>query len=565
MKIFNNIKKLKLSSIANLKLSALINMGLFVAIATAVIIGVLSMSNLNKMANELKSIATQSTTVSDNLEKVSTGSEAAANDAENLQSAMTNKLLKELRTNAADMEVLQETFESIVSNLNTLIKSEEEDSAILLLELEEIYERVRKESLPSVRNIVAEIKHSAEEGKQMARVAGNLQKKLQSFQILSKEGFSVSGKITRDSHESSKDAQWAIKFMLVVLVILISVTVIIAIFTNISITRPIKQVNSRVKDIAEGEGDLTKRLDDSSGNELGELSHWFNVFIGKLQSLIRNVNTTTSSIAVDTKQLSVVAKKSEESINQQRREIESVATAINQMSATIQEMSRNAAQAAEAATQADESAVKGKDVVSDAIKAINSLASEVEKTASVIRELETDSENVASVLDVIRGIAEQTNLLALNAAIEAARAGEQGRGFAVVADEVRTLANRTQQSTEEIREIIERLQAGAKTAVQVMEQGQEQAHMSVDRAARAGESLEEIVNAVATIHTMNTQIASAVEEQSAVSEEMNRNITNINQLSEETAGGAQQTAANSEDLAKLAEQLKTSMAQFKVN
>jgi len=191
------------------------------------------------------------------------------------------------------------------------------------------------------------------------------------------------------------------------------------------------------------------------------------------------------------------------------------------------------------------------------------LASEVENAADVIDKLRQDSENIGTVLDVIKGIAEQTNLLALNAAIEAARAGEQGRGFAVVADEVRTLASRTQESTQEIQEMIERLQSRSSDAVNVMEQGRSRAEKTVDQAAMAGDSLDAITNSVASINEMNTLIAAASEEQSSVSEEINRNVVNINSLADDSVQGAQQTTSESEALAALAQRLQDLVSQFK--
>jgi methyl-accepting chemotaxis protein len=241
-----------------------------------------------------------------------------------------------------------------------------------------------------------------------------------------------------------------------------------------------------------------------------------------------------------------------------------VATAINQMSAKVQEVARNAVEAASAAQQADQTFNEGKLVVDRVIGAIGDLSNEVEKASGVIKQLETESNNIGSVLDVIKSIAEQTNLLALNAAIEAARAGEQGRGFAVVADEVRTLAGRTQSSTQEIEEMISKLQAGTSNAVKVMDQGMSMSRVGVDQAALAGEALQTINTAVEHISVMNSQIASAAEEQSSVTEEINRSIISINQVADQTSSGAQQTAAASDDLAKLTEQLKGLVDHFKV-
>jgi methyl-accepting chemotaxis protein len=237
---------------------------------------------------------------------------------------------------------------------------------------------------------------------------------------------------------------------------------------------------------------------------------------------------------------------------------------MNEMSATVQEVARNAVEAAEAAKEADNTFHQGKQVIDRVIEAIGELANEVEKAANVIQQLEAESMNIGSVLDVIKSIAEQTNLLALNAAIEAARAGEQGRGFAVVADEVRTLAGRTQQSTQEIEEMISKLQSGANNAVKVMETGKDMTKVGVDQAAAAGEALLTINTAVERITGMNTQIASAAEEQSSVAEEINRSIVSINEVAEQSAAGAQQTAQASNDLARLADQLKALVGRFKV-
>ncbi|NHZ69797.1 MAG: methyl-accepting chemotaxis protein, partial [Thermotogales bacterium] len=259
-----------------------------------------------------------------------------------------------------------------------------------------------------------------------------------------------------------------------------------------------------------------------------------------------------------------VTSTTREGVQRQKSEIDQVATAMTEMAATVQEVARNAATAAGAARDANEEAGSGKRVVKETIQAINSLAGEVQSASDVINQLAADSEAIGGVLDVIRGIAEQTNLLALNAAIEAARAGEQGRGFAVVADEVRTLAQRTQTSTQEIQSMIEKVQSGARNAVNVMESGREQAAGSVSKAGEAGTSLETINSAVSAINDMNMQIASAAEEQSAVAEEINRNIVNIGIVADETADGSNKIANANEDLVRLGGQLQSIVSMFKV-
>jgi methyl-accepting chemotaxis protein len=330
------------------------------------------------------------------------------------------------------------------------------------------------------------------------------------------------------------------------------------------ITRRLRLSIDAMRDIARGEGDLTQRLDASGKDEITELATAFNEFVEKMQMLVGKVSGATSQLATAAEELANVTEATEESIRKQQSETDQVVTAVNEMVATTQEVAGNAGSAAQGAQDADGEANDGRQVVAETIATIKSLANDVEQAATVIDKLETDSENVGKVLDVIKGIAEQTNLLALNAAIEAARAGEQGRGFAVVADEVRSLASRTQQSTEEIYEIIQHVQGDAHQAVEVMHTGREQAQKCVDQAARAGESLSHITEAVTRISDMNTQIASAAEEQSAVAEEINRNIVNIAQAGEQSAAGAQHTAASSDSLKNLAMQLQSLVSQFKV-
>lgn len=269
-------------------------------------------------------------------------------------------------------------------------------------------------------------------------------------------------------------------------------------------------------------------------------------------------------LSVSSSSMKQAANATSDGLARQTTETEQVATAINEMSATVQEVARNTDTAANLATEADGYSTEGSNVVMQTVSAINALASEVENTSAVIQQVESDSENIGQVLQVIREIAEQTNLLALNAAIEAARAGEQGRGFAVVADEVRSLAGRTQQSTEEIKVIIEKLQSGAREAVEAMRSGREQTAVSVEQASRAGTALESITQSVTSINDMNTQIASAAEEQSAVAEEINRSTSAIMQVVEDNVGNAHQVENNSQELMQIAQKLEGLVGQFKV-
>ncbi|MBA1236801.1 methyl-accepting chemotaxis protein [Stutzerimonas nitrititolerans] len=350
---------------------------------------------------------------------------------------------------------------------------------------------------------------------------------------------------------------------LIVAGIAIALGLLVAALVARGIVRPIRVAVDAMRDIAAGEGDLTRRLEERGRNEVAELGQAFNQFAEKVRRLVSEVAGSTSQVAAAAEEMSAITDEFNRDVAQQRHEIEQVATAMNEMTATVQDVARNAAQAAESAQAADREAQQGQQVVHETVSSIESVSVEVEHTASAIQRLEADSQSISAVLEVIRGVAEQTNLLALNAAIEAARAGEQGRGFAVVADEVRTLASRTQQSTLEIQQVIEQLQSGARNAAEVMHRGRAQVDSSVLQAQQAGSSLTSITSAVASISDMNVQIASAAEQQSAVSDEISQNVVNINQVADRVTESASQTAQASSQLAHLAVGLQTLVGQFK--
>lgn len=347
--------------------------------------------------------------------------------------------------------------------------------------------------------------------------------------------------------------------------VLIAVAGLLAIWLiSRRITRPLRDMVVMLDNIGQGEGDLTQRLHIDSRNELGQIATGFNTFLTRLQGMISEVVGSVQKVSDASEHTADIAIRTDKGVQTQLAEIELVATAVHEMTATAQDVARNATQAAEAASHADRAANQGRHIVQDTGATITELAGEIGRAVDVVQTLARDSENIDAILVTIRSIAEQTNLLALNAAIEAARAGEQGRGFAVVADEVRNLAQKTQQATGEIQQMIQQLQNGTRDVVQVMEQSQSRTQCSVEQADAAAEALQAITQAVSLINDMNNQIASAAEEQSAVAEDINRNVTNIGQVAQDVAGGAEEASQASAGLTRLAEQQRRLINQFKV-
>lgn len=345
---------------------------------------------------------------------------------------------------------------------------------------------------------------------------------------------------------------------------LVLIIVISWVIFKATIAKRLNQMIKAMEEVASGDGDLTRRVTSDGEDELAKIGKAFNSFINDMHHSVQQIADTYQHVDSLSNELASVSNETRGRLQQQQTEVEMVATAMNEMTASSRDISQTASHASDSAKSADGHVIEGKEVVSQAINSITSLSNQVEQTTEAIKRLETDSENIGSVLDVIRGIAEQTNLLALNAAIEAARAGEQGRGFAVVADEVRTLANRTQQSTEEIQRTISRLQQGSKEAVEAMSRGRDQTTISVEHTEKVGKTLDAIEEAVSSIHEMNSSVATATEEQSSVSEEINQNITNINSATADSVTSTQQVADTSDQLAVASAQLKSLIDRYKI-
>jgi methyl-accepting chemotaxis protein len=311
-------------------------------------------------------------------------------------------------------------------------------------------------------------------------------------------------------------------------------------------------------------GDLTHNLTSQRRDELGQLQRAMQSMTQGLRELIGGISDGVTQIASAAEELSAVTEQTSAGVNSQKVETDQVATAMNEMAATVQEVARNAEEASEAAVAADQQAREGDKVVGEAIAQIERLAAEVGHSTEAMGELKRESDKIGSVLDVIKSVAQQTNLLALNAAIEAARAGEAGRGFAVVADEVRSLAQRTQKSTEEIEELIVGLQNGTQQVATIMDNSRTLTDSSVELTRRAGGSLESITRTVSAIQAMNQQIAAAAEQQSAVAEEINRSVLNVRDVSDQTSAASEETAASSVELARLGTHLQMLVGKFRV-
>ncbi|WP_286875995.1 methyl-accepting chemotaxis protein [Idiomarina sp. UBA4520] len=369
--------------------------------------------------------------------------------------------------------------------------------------------------------------------------------------------------IAEDSRNSAADSISTSSWInSIITVISIALAVLISWLTVRSISRPLSRVNHMLNIMAEG--NLTERVDYDAQDEFGELATNTNKLTGNLRKLIEGIANRATQLATAAEQSSNVSDETTNAIDEQRRQIEQVATATQEMNNTASEMAEGADQALREIQHSDDEAKRVREISDKNRSTIEQLAHEIQGASQVIDQLSENSSNIGGILDVIRGIADQTNLLALNAAIEAARAGEQGRGFAVVADEVRTLASRTQESTEEIQEMIESLQNDSKRAVEVMNRGREQAELSVQQSDEAAQALQSITESVHQASDSSNHIANAAQEQSRTAHDISERLESIVSIAEQTASGSKQTAQASNEVAKLADELQDSIKSFRV-
>lgn len=470
-----------------------------------------------------------------------------------------SRLLEEIVTSVITQEKAQPEINEALEDIKSEIKNLNESSLAS--------EKINLKALPALFSTYQEqYNHSLEAFNQFNAIERDLFKKTDHLvSVVEKLEESGDAKVEEEMLLAKPTINTATTIIYIAATIAVLLTIFGYLFFNHQVIKPLNNVVSHLKDIGSGEGDLTVSIPDNRNDELGELAKGFNQFVSKIREMVSGLQDMVGNLKASSEQLSVISNQTIAGIQQQQSETSQAATAMTEMSATVQEVSLSAGNAATAAADSDKEAHEGKRVVANTIAEINQLEADVGTASNVVNKLSQDSQNIGSVLDVIRGIAEQTNLLALNAAIEAARAGEQGRGFAVVADEVRTLAGKTQESTEEIQVMIEQIQSGVTKAVKVMNESSERAASTVEIAENAGVSLQAITESISQINSMNTQIATASQEQATVTESITQNVNSINEIAQQTSDGASSIADANEKLSALSQQVDQMIRQFKID
>ncbi|QTH63670.1 methyl-accepting chemotaxis protein [Psychrosphaera ytuae] len=446
-----------------------------------------------------------------------------------------------------------------INQFKTLVDGKDYDAADDIIEQAKLVEEMLTSS-NSVGNIKVQLLDKLDAAARYladtTRLAEAGIDELKHLEALVKEELAQTTNGVKESVSTGTTQNWLVMGIALVL------STFIGFKTVIRVTRPLSQVNEVLNVVSTG--DLTVRLDANSKDEFGELAKNCNVLIDSLRELIHGIVNRSNQLATASEETSMVVKESTVAINEQRAQVEQAATATSEMASTSYAVMDRANEALADIKQADEDAERVKGISDNNKQTIIKLAGEIEQASGVIHEVNEHSAAIGGILDVIRGIAEQTNLLALNAAIEAARAGEQGRGFAVVADEVRSLASKTQESTEEIQSMIEQLQRGSKSAVTVMNNSKSQAELCVEQTEQATIALNSITDSVHQANDMSEQIVSAAQEQNQVSNEISERLESIVAIAEQTASGASQTDLSSQEVARLAEELRQSVEQFRL-
>ena len=467
---------------------------------------------------------------------------------------------------------LNQPVDSTLSNLQIslshvpeLLEKLEAKSELFTFEQEDSFPRLKENALTFVKNAAVMIDLQRGEKRRMdayiirselgpvvSKIESDLSKIVQQQQI----------EISQNSKALIHEVESGINLQFILLFIGLTLGIIAAWLISAMISKNLNAAVEAMRDVAEGEGDLTKRLKVKGNDEIAQLSTAFNTFSAKVADLVSEVAEVSTQLSTASSEMNELAGKTQQAMVLQLEKVDNVSASMTEISRQVDDISQSTEKAAEISRQTDEESAEGKRIVNESIHIVTKLKQDFEGATTTVKVVEDDAESIGSVLDVIQGIAEQTNLLALNAAIEAARAGEQGRGFAVVADEVRTLASRTQDSTLEIKTIIDRLQSGSSKAVQVMMNGTEQVQSSVDSTDMVGASLEKISLSVAKINAMNSQIAAATEEHLSVSTQVNQGVNDISSVAQTASEDVEQMTSSSQGVAKLTEKLQSLVGQF---
>lgn len=475
--------------------------------------------------------------------------------------ALTLRLLlntDETRTqqNLTSVETLRSKLGEAQSNYEKLISSTEEKGLYQRFkQAESSYLQEQSKIVEAMRRNDRDAALAVAEGS-LNDHADSMAKALVDLSELNRFGATAAAKKANEVFASAR--LWVI----VMIVLALGLTVLLALLLTRSIVSPLSEA-VRVAEVV-ASGNLTQPIEVQGSDEPARLLGALKSMQQSLRSTIQSISDSSTQLASASEELSAVTEDSTRGLHQQNNEIEQAATAVNQMTSAVEEVARNAVSTSEASSESNRTAQHGREQVRQTVDSISHLADDVTHTASEVEQLAGQVRDISKVLDVIRSIAEQTNLLALNAAIEAARAGEAGRGFAVVADEVRALAHRTQQSTREIEQMVSGIQQGTDKAVNAMQNSNSRARSTLDVAKAAGQALDEIAAAISQINERNLVIASASEEQAQVAREVDRNLVNIRDLSMQSSAGANQTSAASQELSRLAVDLNALVARFSI-
>lgn len=450
-----------------------------------------------------------------------------------------------------------EKIRALLKEISEIDINRQEQSALLSTLFDRYYNHAYGFS-QSMINGTADFSNLQATAKTMVKNLEALKTEMHAFREASKALFSD------DIKTSISEADRAIKMGWIIGLVTMGLVLITSFFITNMIIRNLQQVSDSLKDIATGNGDLTRRIPLSSKDEIGEVVKWFNVFVDKLQSSVSNMVECVNALETESHTLSRLAQQSEDESNNQLTSTKAVYNSISSMHESLSESSKHAESASDSAINVDKESSEGLRIVNNTVSAIEDVASEVENAVTTLHQLETDTQSVSTILDVIQNIAEQTNLLALNAAIEAARAGEQGRGFAVVADEVRMLASRTQESTEEIKQVIDQLCSTAHDITRIMEHGQKKTKTCVESAEQTGHALDNISHGISSITQMNQQIAASSGDLQNTSTKLQSTVNLIQDKAYSAAQCASEVTESTNKVERVTHELGEITGQFKV-